>query len=203
MGHGDIVDSTAPVSPDELVYRVDSLDRIIFVNDQWDAFAHANGAPELVGSTVVGRPMCAFIADHETLYLYDLLRKQAVAGNRPLTLSFRCDSPDVRRSMTMRIEATGDGQIEFRTRPLEIDRRAPLAVLSGRTRRDPSRLLRICSWCNRGKILNGWREIDEIVTMLGLFEQEALPQLTHGVCTDCRVAVQMEFLAGPPAERTN
>jgi hypothetical protein len=179
----------------DLAYRVDADARITFVNGRWDDFARENGAPELAGAAVIGRLMREFIADEETWHLYALLIRHAQRATHPFTLRFRCDAPAAQRFMQMRIETLADGQIEFQSRALEIRRRAALAVLAAGAPRDPSRLLRICSWCNRGEVDRRWMEIDRVVTALGLFEGQAVPRLTHGVCDDCHARVKAAFLS--------
>ena len=180
-------------APGDLAYRVDPDARITFVNDRWDDFARDNGAPELAGGTVVGRIMREFISDAETWHLYGLLTRHAQRVSRPVTLRFRCDAPHEQRFMQMRIEALDDRQIEIRSRPLEIRPRLALAVLMPGTRRDSARVLRICSWCNRGEADHQWMEIDQVVTALALFEGRPLPRLSHGVCGDCLARVEAEF----------
>ena len=180
-------------APDDLAYRVDAHSRITFVNDCWDRFARDNGAPELAGAAVIGRPMREFIAGAETWHLYGLLTRHAQRASRPCTLRFRCDAPHAQRFMHMRIEALDDGQIEFHSHAVEIRPRAALAVLARGAERDPSRLLHLCSWCNRGEVERRWMEIDQVVMTLGLFEGQPLPRLTHGVCDECHARVEAEF----------
>jgi hypothetical protein len=180
---------------DEVAYRVDAHARITFVNDRWDGFARANGAPQLADGAVIGRLMREFISDDETWQLYGLLMRHANRVSRPFTLRFRCDAPHAQRFMQMRIEALDDGQIEFESHALEVRPRRAIAVLTAAAPRDPSHLLHICSWCNRGEVDGRWMEIDEVVTTLGLFEGQPLPRLTHGVCDDCHALVKAEFFS--------
>jgi hypothetical protein len=194
MRAGQSVAIQVEPAADDLAYRIDQHARITFVNDRWDTFARDNGAPELAGGVIIGRLMRDFISDADTWHLYWLLIRHAQRVNRPFTLRFRCDAPDAQRFMQMRIQALDDGQIEFRSRALEVRQRAPLAVLMTGVRRDSARLLSICSWCNRGRIDDQWLEIDQVVTVLGLFEGQPLPRLTHGVCDDCLARVKAEFL---------
>ena len=180
-------------APDDLAYRVDANARIRFVNDRWDDFARDNGAPELAGAAIIGRLMSEFISGAETWHLYGMLTRRAQRVSRPFSLRFRCDAPHAQRFMQMRIEALDDGQIEFRSHALEIRPRAAVAVLTRGAERDPSRLLHICSWCNRGEVDRLWLEIDQVVMSLGLFEGKPLPRLTHGVCDECQARVEAEF----------
>ena len=56
-------------------------------------------------------------------------------------------------------------------------------------------LIHICGWCKRVDVgQENWEEIEEAVKTLGVFEQEKLPQITHGMCSDCYKAM-LEQLA--------
>ncbi len=47
-----------------------------------------------------------------------------------------------------------------------------------------------CSWCNKIKTAeNVWKEVEYAVPDLRLFEVDAVPRLSHGMCEDCRKAV--------------
>src|SRR5689334_21526883 len=113
MPTGAIVERQPGPAPDDLAYRVEARERITFVNDRWDDLARDNGAPELAGVAIIGRPMQECIADAETWRLYRLLTRHAQQVSRPFTLRFRCDAPHAQRFMEMRIEALIGGQTEI------------------------------------------------------------------------------------------
>ena len=107
-----------------------------------------------------------------------------------IVLPYRCDSPVLRRRMSLAISRHGS-EVEFRSRLLDFQLRAAVPVLDPLQPRS-SELLTICSWCNRGKIGDRWAEIEEVVAELGLFEAE-VPQLTHGLCGDCQAKLSEEI----------
>jgi hypothetical protein len=184
--------AAAQAQEQEIVYRVDAEGRVTFVNDHWDAFAVANGAPELLGDAVLGRRVTDFIDGAETKIIYDLLLKRAAAG-AGVTLPYRCDGPAERRRMTLTIVSQAHHAIEFRSRTVDLDPRESVRVLERHQRRDSASLLTICSWCNRGRVDDRWAEIEEVVAELRLFDEE-VPQLTHGMCADCEQLVTADWL---------
>lgn len=77
-----------------------------------------------------------------------------------------------------------DGSVEFRVRTLSEEERPPQPLFDpGRPRSED--LLRVCGWCKKVDVGGRWKEVEEAVPLLGLFEQTLLPHLTHGICEDC------------------
>jgi len=55
-------------------------------------------------------------------------------------------------------------------------------------------LLVICSWCNKIRTENGeWQEVKETIKSLGLFELDALPTISHGMCDSCYQMVWLKL----------
>jgi hypothetical protein len=61
------------------------------------------------------------------------------------------------------------------------------------TPRSDEPLLRVCSWCKKVDTRWGWCEAEEAVVRLGLFEAQALPDITHGICQDCYERVAASY----------
>ena len=167
-------------------YLIDADDRISFVDDGWCRFAAANGSEELMPPTIIGQSLWDHIIDETTARLY----RQIVSGVRKgdsTCFTLRCDGPECRRLLEMTITAGPDGSVEFQTHPIQLERREPVALLARDNPRS-DRLLRSCAWCNRFDVSFGsdeWVEAEEAATRLRLFENERMPQLTHGICNGC------------------
>jgi hypothetical protein len=187
-------DSTrAPVinNPAEVIYRVDADGSLTFVNDAWDAFARLNDTPELCGPAVLGRRVADAIADPATCEVFERIRRRAAEGAQ-VELTFRCDSPMLRRLMSLTVVAAGR-EVEFRSRVVGVAMRLVVRLLEpGRPR--SAAFLSLCGWCNRGRIGERWADIEEVVSELTLFESD-VPQLTHGMCPDCLSRVTSELSA--------
>ncbi len=177
-------------NPPDVIYRVDAAGYLTFVNEGWNAFAVLNDTPELLGPAVLGRRVVDGIAGDETRMIYNQLRERALAG-APIELPYRCDSPRLRRRMSLSIVAVGT-ELEFRSSLVDVVMRPAVPVLDPQSPRSGG-MLTVCSWCNRGRVGSRWAEIEEVVAELRLFDA-AVPQLTHGVCPDC----QLQILRGAP-----
>jgi hypothetical protein len=167
-----------------IVYRLNSQDEFIYLNEEWINFAVANDAPDLLPAQVLNRPLWDFIADVTTKQLYREILRQVRAG-LPARFTFRCDAPKYRRRMEMTVEGREGGEVQFETRTLQQEER-PRQELLDRHAPRAGDLLRMCGWCKGVDIGGGkWGEVEEAVTALHLFERKTPPQLTHGICEAC------------------
>lgn len=167
-----------------ILYRINSRDEFIFVNQEWEIFAHENDAPFLSPENILGKSLWNFITDATTEQIYREMVRKAREGEF-IPFRFRCDSPGLRRLLEMNISASRKGNVEFETRTILVEERPVQMILKDDNSRTED-ILRICGWCKKIVVSDEvWEEVEEAVTALGLFEQEKLPQLTHGICDGC------------------
>ena len=165
-------------------YQINKQDEIIFVNDEWFQFALANDASSLTREDVLYRSLWDFISDDKVKYLYQEILRRVNAGHS-LKFNLRCDSPEMRRIIEMKITPQKDGEVQFDSRIIRTRARMP-AIHFNNNKPQPDNLLIICSWCNKIETGNGkWQEIEEAVKTLGLLELETLPTISHGMCDSC------------------
>lgn len=168
---------------DEVVYRVDSKDRLAAVNPEWDRFAAANGAAGLRSPEVLSRSLWDFVSDGATRHFYTVVLEQARAGRR-LRYPFRCDAPDLRRFLEMDASGADHGSVEFRVRTLKTEPREPVALMDPSRERDGP-AIRMCGWCKKVVVGNAYVEVEEAIVRLDLFAGATLPPITHGICPPC------------------
>ena len=101
-------------------------------------------------------------------------------------LPFRCDGPDVRREMNIKIVARPGGRIVLFSARMrsEEERDLPQRLLDPATPRSDE-VLEMCGWCDRFEVDGEWVEVEEAARRLELFNQPELPKLSHGICPDC------------------
>ncbi len=138
-----------------------------------------------------------FIHDAETRYFYQILVQKERGGAAPITLPFRCDSPNLRRFMALRIGLLPDAgrrQGQFQGPGAASGAlRAAAFVGCGDTATDD--LIKVCGWCKQVACERGrtWLEPEEAVVRLGLFEAPAAPTITHGICPACSGRLRAEL----------
>ena len=174
-----------PDRPGWLEYCIDAAGIITAVSSRWDAFARANGSPELCADRVVGAKLWSFITDDTTILLYQELLNRSRKSQRAACFPFRCDSPTLRRELEMMIVPLADGATAFRTWATRIVPRAANALLDSGVPRSAKHVT-MCGWCKRVRLPRGeWLELEEATIRLRLLGDAAPPQITHGICPRC------------------
>jgi hypothetical protein len=174
----------------DVVYRLDSEDRITYVNEEWGRFAAENGAPELEASNVIGRSIWAFVTGKETQQLYRVAFGRVRSHRRVVSIPFRCDSPGMRRYMSLQAVPLDDWAVEVVSRIERVVKRDSMSLLELPTR-TTERRLQICSFCKRVHLGHKkWAEVEGAVAELDLVGSKSQLNLNHVVCEQCRLAVQ-------------
>lgn len=169
----------------EVVYRIDQNDFLIFFNAEWNLFAEENDSFHLIGENIWKRSIWDFIHDRGTRHLHATLLHKVRSDRTILRLPFRCDSPALRRFMEMDILPMGEGRVEYRCRMIKIEAREPVPMFPGDVAGGES-LLRMCSWCKKVYVGdNSWFEIEDAIKILGLFSTVNLPGISHTMCEEC------------------
>lgn len=181
-------------------YMLDPSDRIVAVDEPWITFAKANGAGELA-DRVVGQSLWTFIASGTLRALYRTLLTRVRATESRVTLSFRCDSPTVRRFMMLAVgPGPGPrGTLEVTSILLREEPQPPAARMfytahspDLRTTRpdhdedgEITDVLTMCSTCKRLDI-GGWHDIEVAIGRGAELMTEPVRPISHGLCPVCR-----------------
>ena len=155
-----------------------------------------NTAPQLTASLVLDQPIWRFIQGQETSYLYKQIFSRVRAGKSPVKFPFRCDSPDCRRFMEMKLSLLPGDAIQFMAHILREEWRDPVDLLDA-SRDRSGEFVKICSWCKKINIPGqGWGEIEAAIVALDLFGHHSMPRMTHTICDSCRGALRLELTSG-------
>jgi hypothetical protein len=167
-----------------LSYAIDEHDHLIRVDEGYYRFAEENGWAD-AGSSL-GRLLWDYVAGRELVKLQRMLirRVRDEVGN--VELPFRCDGPDVRREMDVRIVARPGGRVVLFSSQLRTEekRDLPQRLLDPAMPRSDE-MLEMCGWCDRFEVDEEWVEVEEAARRLELFNRSELPALSHGVCPEC------------------
>lgn len=117
--------------------------------------------------------------------LQRMLVRRARGSPDGFELAFRCDGPDVRRELDLRIVPSSSRRlVVFRTRRANEQRRAPQALLDPTAPRGEDSIA-MCSWCDRFLVGAEWVEVEEAAARLQLFRRSEMPQIVHRICPRC------------------
>ena len=179
----------------EIIYVIDSQDRLVSVSEEWIEFALSNHGDGLLPEQVKGRPIWDFIADEPTRELYEALLAHVRSGC-VTELVLRCDGPDRRRLIEMIVTQRRDGNVEFKTVLLAAKPRASQPLLDKCTPRT-ARHLMVCSWCDKVNVaVDKWFEVEAAMEYLDLAGETELPMVEPVVCPECFEKV-MDTLGRP------
>lgn len=174
-------------------YTIDAQDLIAGVNGSWQEFADSNGATNIDGDQVVGHSVWDYIAGTEVRKLYEMLFGEVRKNRRAVSVPCRCDAPDCRRFMELRVApGTTDGALAVTCVTVREEQRAGAGLFT-ETDPDPDKLLKICSWCNHVEVDDDWVEVEEATQRLNFFGAQRLPRLTHGICPQCADLVREQL----------
>ena len=166
-------------------YTINRAGVLTSVGGDWRAFARENAADESLDEGV-GLSMWDAIATVETREVYRRLLDHALRAGS-VSFPYRCDSPDEERDLQLTIAALPDGSgWEFISEVREVRPAAvsPLALLDGAATPGGGHLC-ICGWCARVDHGGTWVDFADYVATTALLAAEELPQITHGICTQC------------------
>jgi hypothetical protein len=168
------------------IYTIDNENRIINVSGNWLSFALENQAAESCHpDRVINEPIWKFIAGNETRYLYELCIAKVRSQQQTMILPFRCDAPDRRRYLELKMTPLAQEQIEFASRIIREEPRENVKLLQIDVSRSDA-LIKMCSMCKKVKMSESvWIEVEDAIHVLRLFEEDFLPKITHGCCLPC------------------
>lgn len=165
----------------QIEYLLDERDQIISTGGDWNDFATQNDASELSDEKLMGRPLLDFVSGKVTRSYIQVLIEQVRKSGQSIALDYRCDSPDVRRFMQMKVSPSLNNGIRFQNRVLRIEpRETPVTFYR------PAERIRgcynRCSMCNRIKVAEVWGEAE---SLLPRREYQKGVAVIYGICPGC------------------
>lgn len=166
------------------IYTLDQKQRIIGLDGPWDEFYQENGGAGLSFTEIEGQSIFRYVTgDHTRMWLQSIIQL-VMAGGKPVERPYRCDSPEMRRYMQMRVVPAGPGTMTFEHHLLSMEpREKTVDIHYGGvfTRKD---LRMRCSVCGRIRLEGRWLEPE-----LGVSGNGNKVMVTYTVCESCSEAV--------------
>lgn len=164
-------------------YWLNRSDVLIRANEAWFDFYAANTGGKSA-QKFIGQTFLDWIDGYENQALFASILTRVRGGHALVDMPFRCDSPDEKRLFSMHVTLDSNGDVHFKTHALKTQSRPSVHWKA-------DEMVTMCGWCNRiaiGKAeqRSAWIPVDEAVRSMQLLESATAPQLTHGICTDCK-----------------
>ncbi len=170
-------------------YTVDSEDKILDLNEGWEAFARANHGDGLTLDTLRGQVLWDFIADPQVRQVWRYLFARVRQTQRAITVPYRCDSPEMKREYNAHLAPEQHGRIRYENHVYRETPREPVRVLALDRSEHTEDFIKMCSWCKSIEHNGRWLALEDAVADLALLCNEPLPQLSHGICPQCYTKV--------------
>ncbi|MDZ4816182.1 MAG: hypothetical protein SGI71_07935 [Verrucomicrobiota bacterium] len=176
-----------------VVYQIDESGTIQFVNQEYRKFANAQGRPDIANP--VGQSLWDNITIPELVLVYKAALQNVLRTENPITLNCRCDSVLFNRDLKIEISLATS-----LANPLSSKWLYQFSCSSIETRKKGIHLFPVengvctmCSWCNKLRVLNEWKELEEMGTGSDLFMGTLNAHITHGLCPVCYTHLQEEI----------
>jgi hypothetical protein len=162
---------------------IDDQDLLVQVDRGFYRFAEENGWH--YSDSSLGRSLWDFVHGEELKKLQRMLVRRVRGEAGEVELPFRCDSPEVRREMDIRITSSAAGRlVQFKARVRGEEAREFQPLLDPDAERGDD-LVEMCGWCDRFRVDGEWVEVEEAARRLKLFQRSEPPAISHGVCPGC------------------
>ncbi|MCB0192433.1 MAG: hypothetical protein KDJ65_10860 [Anaerolineae bacterium] len=168
-----------------VVYWLNQADEIVDVNDEWDNFALDNDGNEVVRDKVIGKPLFNFIVGESTRMFVDNLLRRARLRYQETHKFYRCDSPDVKRFMEMRIVPEDRDLLRLEHTIIRREVMTPPVYYQySPTIKHPYRR---CSICNKVLHQSVWCEGSDLIRALPQSSVDAIDAIDviYHVCPTC------------------
>lgn len=165
-------------------YWLDKDDAITGVSGSWDYFALENDGNGVNSSEIIGKPVWSFISGESSrMWLESLLQLVRLTG-RIISRPYRCDSPELKRFMTMTIIPEGSGRLRLEHAVIATEPRPESVYIRYAARTSPSSFYQRCSVCGRVRLAqaDSWVEPDELRG-----EGKANLSVIYAVCGECNL----------------
>lgn len=167
-------------------YWLDKDNVIVDTNDYWDTFAEDNDGKAVLKPNVIGKKLLTFISSDATRMLVEALVNNARITKETKFREYRCDSPNKKRFMEMRITPLDNGMICVENEILKEE-----TLTESRhfvTRGEGKPFLKRCSVCNKINDQTGWYEPDH--PKLARHFKDSPAYIAYSVCSNCNESMK-------------
>lgn len=166
-----------------LMYWIDAADRICDLNEAYIRDVAGHNPVADIRAALIGTVMWQVLP--QAADWYGPLVRRVREDGREVVFQFRCDTPDMRRLMRMRISPEAEGGVCFESATIAVQERPVVALIAEPLTGRDGAPVTMCSWCKRVDIRGEWLEVELALDRIRLADGPTLPPVTHGVCPRC------------------
>ena len=167
-----------------VTYTVDADNIIVEVNAEWDRFAMDNDGDNLVQSHIIGQPLMNYITGDSTRMFVEVMFQGARVRKNMITKPYRCDSPDMKRALEMRIIPLDNQALKLEHQIVSLETVVQPVHFLGHNSEADDRIKR-CSMCNKVELDNEWRDPLDAPVAQSLLDPSSV-KVYYGICKPCQ-----------------
>ncbi|MEL7002320.1 MAG: hypothetical protein AAFN93_06245 [Bacteroidota bacterium] len=163
-----------------ITYWVDEKNIIVRTSHLWDSFAEDNeGGARSFSEDILGKNLFSFISGDTTKMFIETIIVRSRQLQSPLNIDYRCDSPDMKRYMTMKLTLEDDETLRIDN---ILQREESMSGSVHFSADDCNSQIIRCSLCQKVLTENDWIEPELLIR-----ENTAKTVLVnYSVCEDCQ-----------------
>jgi hypothetical protein len=146
------------------IYLLDQQDVIQSVGGPWDEFAAENDGEQVYEEKVCGRSIWDFVHDATTRMWLSAVLQLSRVHNLKVERPYRCDSPELRRNMMMRIFPQQQGILRVEHELVSMEKRPEPVYIHHAYDNRLAEILFRCSVCGRVNLDEEWVEPEAACT---------------------------------------
>lgn len=161
-------------------YILDKNNIIVDVSNKWDIFATENdGAPDVLKDKVLGKHILDFIKGDQVRMWFESVLQIAKLSGRILERDYRCDGPDLKRFMKMRVSFLEKNLIKVEHFLIKTEKLEQIVKLNFFN--DYYYKVVRCSICNKFLYKDQWIEFEKAIKIFPI----QLVSIEDIICNDC------------------
>jgi len=172
-------------------YWLDKEYRVTRVSPEWDDFAKLNNGENITSEKVVGKLIFDYITDDTTRMWLETILLLAKVTQKTFERPYRCDSPDLKRFMKLRV--TTDEHNEIRLEHIVLSTEKRYRNITFEYKKDFMSIPYIrCSICGFIKSDNKWSEPDELIKKEATIKTHEF-KVIYSVCESCKYLIPHKY----------
>lgn len=162
------------------IYFIDDNLRIINVGGEWDEFAINNEGDDIVFSKIEGKSLLNYIKGDPTKMWIQTIIQLVKLKEEPIERPYRCDSPEIKRYMSMNISAESKYVLKFEHKILKVEPKTQTTLIKHFDNKSITNIYKRCSICGKILFSGKWKEPDADQSInISKFK------VIYTVCGDC------------------
>lgn len=157
----------------------------IYILDKYNNIIEA----ENTEANIIGSNYFDFSYDEILINILKDIFEKVRTKQKIFSTSYRCDNDNYVRYFDLNIIPLKGNQIKLEhILTKQIKRKTNLKNF-----KQSSKTYKMCAWCNKILYKNNYIEMEDAINEIKIFNDEGIPNFTHGICDSCKLKLENEI----------